>query len=409
MRVAWPADEDARLAAVAALDWPESDADPGLDEIAGLAATFLGMPIAIISLTGKDRQIAIAGRGVGRVSAPRETTMCKHVIAEGAMFVVNDAAADPRVADCPFVTQPPYVRFYAGAPLWSEDGYCLGTFCVLDLKPRHDFSLVQRNALSSFARMAEQRLRAHTLRKRMETAEAARAAAEARTRNILGEAAGAFMACDRLALNLGGRVRAALTRAQRANVRGGGHVLENELNALSDLIGELLAVARLDRGGAAAPALSAPSALVRAIVADSAPQAAARGVTLDFIEGGTGVEMLCDTWRLEELIENLIADCAALSQVSLRISCGFEKSIQDGRSRFAMRFSSPCDGPPWRISARNRELVDCLAGCWELDQDGRRIAVHLPARLRTAEYDAETIAAPSNVIPFTRAQREGKL
>ena len=35
--------------------------------------------------------------------------------------------------------------------------------------------------------------------------------------------------------------------------------------------------------------------------------------------------------------------------------------------------------------------------------------VHLPARLRTAEYDAETIAAPSNVIPFTRAQREGKL
>ena len=64
MRVAWPADEDARLAAVAALDWPESDADPGLDEIAGLAATFLGMPIAIISLTGKDRQIAIAGRGL---------------------------------------------------------------------------------------------------------------------------------------------------------------------------------------------------------------------------------------------------------------------------------------------------------------------------------------------------------
>jgi len=98
-----------------------------------------------------------------------------------------------------------------------------------------------------------------------------------------------------------------------------------------------------------------------------------------------------------------------LRRGNLRISCGFENSIQDGRSRFAMRFSSPCDGPPWRISARNRELVDCLAGCWELDQDGRRIAVHLPARLRTAEYDAETIAAPSNVIPFTRAQREGKL
>ncbi|HRK65758.1 MAG TPA: GAF domain-containing protein, partial [Terricaulis sp.] len=185
MRVAWPADEDARLAAVAALDWPESDTDPGLDEIADLAATFLGMPTAIISLTGERHQIAIAGRGAGRMSAPREVTMCKHVLSEGALFVVNDAAADARVTDCPYVTQAPYVRFYAGAPLWSEEGYCLGTFCVVDFKPHPDFSDAQRNALSSFARMAEQRLRAHTLRKRMETAEAARAVAKARTRNIL--------------------------------------------------------------------------------------------------------------------------------------------------------------------------------------------------------------------------------
>lgn len=400
MPVAWPVNEDARLAAVAALAWPAAESDPRLDDIAALAAEMLGAPIAFISLTEKDLQVAIAAYGAARISAPREVTFCNHTVADGAMLATLDATVDPRFAANPFVVNAPQVRFYAGAPLWSDDGFCLGTLCVLDLAPRASFDARERETLARLARLAERRLQERGLRARAETA-------EARTRGILSEAACAFAACDRLAINLGGRVRAGITRARRANERGGGHVLENELSALSDLVSELIEVARLDRAAATAPALMQPGALMRAIIADCAPIAAKRGVSIGFNDHAVGIEMLCDPWRLEDLLDNLIDDCLALSRASLSISCGFEQGESDGRSRFAIRLSTANDGPPWRISAHSRELVDCLAGCWELDQAGRRIAVLLPARLSALNAN-DLSETPTNVIPFTRAKREGK-
>lgn len=408
MPVAWPANEEARLAAVAALAWPAANDDARLDDIVALAADALAAPIAFISLTEERHQVAIASVGAARISAPREATFCNHTIAAGAMLVALDATEDPRFAANPFVTNAPGVRFYAGAPLWSDEGFCLGTLCVLDTVARTEFSARDRETLARLARLAERRLQEGNLRARTEAAEAARATAEARTRGMLSEAASAFAACDRLAINLGGRARAALTRARRASERGGGHVLDNELSALSDLVSELIEVARLDRASSAAPALMQPSALMRAIIADCAPIAAKRGVSIGFNDMTAGVEMVCDPWRLEDLLDTLIDDCLALSRTSLSISCGLERGESDGRTRLAIRVSSANDGPPWRISAHSRELVDCLAGWWELDQAGRSIAVLLPARLSAVNASlTEPNETPTNVIPF-RAKREGK-
>lgn len=408
MHVAWPADEAARLDALAALNWPSTSDDPRLDDIVALAADFLSAPIAVVSLTEKDRQVAIASLGMGRVSVAREASFCTHTVAAGEMRVVLDAAHDPLFAANPFVLNAPCVRFYAGAPLWSEDGFCLGTLCVIDVKPRDDFAVAERAALSRLAGVAERRLQERSLRRRAEAAEAGRAAADARTHAILGEAAGAFVACDRLALNLGGRMRAALTRARRAHERGGGHVLENELSALGEIVTDLIGVARLERGSAPQPDVIAPGQILGAVVADNAPQAPARGVALAFDDLSAGAEMLCDPWRLEELLDHLVEDCLALSRANMTISCGFEAAPRDGHCRFAIRLSSTAEGPPWRISARSRELTDCLGGGWELDQIGRRIGVFLPARLRTTLPGDEPVATPSNIIPFTRVSQEGK-
>jgi GAF domain-containing protein len=103
MRAARPADEDARLAAVAALGWPAQARDAALDDIVTLAAERFGAPMAIISLTERERQTAIASCGAAIVSAPRDSTFCAHTVASGAILVVPDAVDDPR-----FATNPSY-------------------------------------------------------------------------------------------------------------------------------------------------------------------------------------------------------------------------------------------------------------------------------------------------------------
>jgi GAF domain-containing protein len=51
----------------------------------------------------------------------------------------------------PLVTGSPQIRFYAGAPLRTQDGYNIGTLAVMDDAPRDDFTPRQRHTLKEFA------------------------------------------------------------------------------------------------------------------------------------------------------------------------------------------------------------------------------------------------------------------
>jgi GAF domain-containing protein len=68
--------------------------------------------------------------------SPRETSLCGHVVAADNLMVVPDLAADPRFANNPTVRERG-LRFYAGAPLRTTNGYPIGTLCLLDTKPRY--------------------------------------------------------------------------------------------------------------------------------------------------------------------------------------------------------------------------------------------------------------------------------
>ena len=71
-----------------------------------------------------------------RHATPRNISLCGHAISKRGSFIIEDTLLDQRFADNPLVINEPFVRFYAGIPLLSPEGFAIGTLCVMDQKPR---------------------------------------------------------------------------------------------------------------------------------------------------------------------------------------------------------------------------------------------------------------------------------
>jgi PAS domain S-box-containing protein len=129
-------DEVARLAALRRYQILDTPAEPAFDRIVRLAALLLDVPIALISLVDVDRQWFKARYGLDAPQTPRTIAFCEHALCSSNILVVTDAKLDPRFSDNPLVTGEPHIRFYAGAPLVTHDGFKLGTICAIDRAPR---------------------------------------------------------------------------------------------------------------------------------------------------------------------------------------------------------------------------------------------------------------------------------
>lgn len=144
------------LARVAALDrYAILDTEPEqtFDDLVVLAAYVCKAPIAMLSLVDDHRQWFKSKVGVEIRETPRETSFCAHAIQQQDLFIVPDTGNDARFRDNPMVLDEPHIRFYAGAPLVNEEGFALGTLCVIDRQPR-ELDEAQKEALRSLSRLA---------------------------------------------------------------------------------------------------------------------------------------------------------------------------------------------------------------------------------------------------------------
>lgn len=154
------ADRLAALRSYAVLDTP---AEKAFDDVSYLAAQAAESAMASISLIDAHRQWTKASFGMPRRETPRSVSFCAHTIQQSEPLIVPDATADARFASNPLVRSGPRLRFYAGVPLFTRDGYGLGALCVMDRSPRQ-LTRTQSEALAALGRVTMDMLEARRTR-----------------------------------------------------------------------------------------------------------------------------------------------------------------------------------------------------------------------------------------------------
>lgn len=146
-----PENEIERLAALKRYNILDTLPDNAFDDATKLVSYICGVPIAHISFIDESRQWFKSEIGVGVSEVPREISFCNYTIMDTKMVEISDTHLNETFKNDPNVTGGFNVRFYAGVPLTTPDGYNIGTLCAVDhvVKELDDN---QRNALSIVAK-----------------------------------------------------------------------------------------------------------------------------------------------------------------------------------------------------------------------------------------------------------------
>jgi len=132
-----PANETERLQALSDYDFRDPGEEQAYEDFTRLAARFCETPMALLSLVDSEREWCRARVGWEAAEIPREHSLSAHAILQpDELMVVSDAARDPRFDDNPLVSAEPGIRFFAAAPLVTEQGFALGALCVADRTAR---------------------------------------------------------------------------------------------------------------------------------------------------------------------------------------------------------------------------------------------------------------------------------
>lgn len=139
-----------RLAALHRLEILDSGYEPPFDRIVGMVAEFFCVPNVGIHLLDDERQWVKAFEGQPFPCA-REDSVCQFALSHDDLLVIPDLSKDSRTCGLDIVIREPHLRFYAGMPLWTRDGYAIGTLCLIDYQPRAALDIQKTQWLREFA------------------------------------------------------------------------------------------------------------------------------------------------------------------------------------------------------------------------------------------------------------------
>ncbi len=129
--------EEDRIVATKRLNLFDMKPDVRFDEITIEAVDKLAVPISTISILNKEKEFYKSCQGLYQSDGPREQAFCSWALLAQDLFVIEDTLLDDRFRDNPYVTGPPFIRFYAGISLMDEQtGLPVAVFCVKDTVAR---------------------------------------------------------------------------------------------------------------------------------------------------------------------------------------------------------------------------------------------------------------------------------
>lgn len=179
----YPTNETARVEFLRNLEVLDTPPEETFDRFTRVLAKLLHVPIALVSLVDAERQWFKSKVGLEACETSRDLAFCAHALHVPDCLIVEDATTDFRFHDNPLVTGAPFVRFYAGVPLRSSEGYVVGTLCAIDTRPR-SIDPDALAAMKDLARAVERELFQRNLAKQARTVyedeRRARAVSEAR-------------------------------------------------------------------------------------------------------------------------------------------------------------------------------------------------------------------------------------
>lgn len=131
-----PPNETERLKALKHYNILDTLSEEEFDAITQLISYVCEVSIAHISFIDDKRQWFKSIIGLDATEVPREDSFCQYTIMGSEVVEVPDTLEHSIFKDHPQVIGGLKVRFYAGIPLTTPDGYNVGTICAIDVIPK---------------------------------------------------------------------------------------------------------------------------------------------------------------------------------------------------------------------------------------------------------------------------------